>query len=198
MKPLSPRERRLIALGLAVAAIVLVQGFVVQPIVEGFVDRASAREELEAEYQRNARILDGAVAWRELASRQAETMPNFALVADDAPSALNILQTRLSDVLSQEGGTIRSVGEREASRADRVGVGADAEMTLPQLFRSLARLEHEDPYVLVDSLAIAAVREGGTDGAIRLSVRLEISAPILVRPPEAGEAPGTAPVRDGG
>lgn len=190
MKSLSPRERRLVALGILVALIVGVLGLVVQPIADGFIERAAEREDLLAEYERNARVLDGTAAWRELAGRQAGDAATFALIAEDGPGAVSALQSRLGDVLSQEGATVRSVGERDAMRPDWVRVGAEVEMTLSQLYRSLERLEREDPYVLVESLAIAADRTTAIGEPSRLSVRLEIAAPIVVRPPQDGDPAG--------
>ena len=188
MRALTPRESRLVATGLLVAAVVGVLGLVVQPLAEGFVARAEERADLEAEYARNARVLDGAAGWRAAATRQAETAPAFALAAADASGATEALRTLLSEVFGQPGSQIRNVGEQAAPRPGWAGAGLEAEMAQPQLYAGLLRLARDHPAVVIDGLSIAALHNGDIGAAPRLSVRMEVSAPVVLRPAD-GAAP---------
>ncbi|HEY5046412.1 MAG TPA: hypothetical protein VII49_00140, partial [Rhizomicrobium sp.] len=59
MRQLAPRESRMVAVGILVAAIAGGWLLLVNPVVEGFSDRANARQTLLETYARNQRILSG-------------------------------------------------------------------------------------------------------------------------------------------
>ena len=190
MRALTPRESRLVAVGLLVAVVVGFLGLVVQPLVEGFVARAEERADLQAEYARNARVLDGAAGWRAAAARQAETAPAFALVAEDTSTASEALRALLGEVFGQPGSQIRNIGEQAAPRPGWAGAGVEAEMAQPQLYEGLLRLAREHPAVVVDGLSIAVLRNDDVGAVPRLSVRMEVSAPVALRPADGAPAPG--------
>ncbi|PWR24641.1 type II secretion system protein GspM [Zavarzinia aquatilis] len=190
MRRLNPRESRLVALGLLIAVVVGILGLVVQPLAEGFVARAEERADLEAEYARNARVLDGAAGWRAAAARQAETAPAFALAAEDASGATEALRSLLAEVFGQPGSQIRNVGEQAAPRPGWAGAGLEAEMAQPQLYEGLLRLARDNPAVVIDGLSIAVLRNDDVGAAPRLSVRMEVSAPVTLRPADGAPAPG--------
>lgn len=192
MRRLSPREARLLAIALLIGVIAIIGGLGIAPIVVGFVERAQDRADLESQYRHYARLLGGAATWRDLASRQAAGAGAFALVADSAAAAATALQSRLNDALAQDGGTVTAIAERESADPNWVRIGADAELTLPQLYHSLVRLEGEEPHVVVEALAVTAGAAPGGTGP--LAIRIEIAAPVLVRPAGAEEShvPATA------
>ncbi|MEI9932269.1 MAG: type II secretion system protein GspM [Rhizomicrobium sp.] len=57
MRPLEPRERQIVALGILVLALVIVWFGLIQPVIGGFIGRAQERSELTGTYKRNAHIL---------------------------------------------------------------------------------------------------------------------------------------------
>ncbi|MFA5123497.1 hypothetical protein, partial [Zavarzinia sp.] len=91
MRPLQARERRVLALGLAAALVVLLAGFVVIPLIAGFGERAVERDALEREAAAGRRLLDGLPALREAARRQAETAGSFVLAGPEGGAALETL-----------------------------------------------------------------------------------------------------------
>ncbi len=196
MKTLSSRERRLVALGLALAVVVLVADGVVWPLIDGFVGRAAEREQLQNEFRRNSRIIESAATWRDQAGRQAQSAGQFALLGDDRATAVEALASQLRDIATDVGGVVHAIAERDAGAPDRIGVTADAEFTMPQVYSCLSRLAHEGPYVLVESFAVTA-GPPAAGGPVRLAVRLEVSAPVVLRPGPGAPA-GPRPVAPGG
>jgi len=59
MRPLQPRERQIVAVGILILVIAIVWFGLVQPIIGGFISRAEERNDLLAAYQRNERVLTG-------------------------------------------------------------------------------------------------------------------------------------------
>lgn len=192
MRGLTPRESRLVALGLLVGAVTLVYGLIVQPLIDGFADRATEHEELTAEYRRGGRVLDGAAGWRAAAAAQTESAPRFALLAEDAPAAAQQLRDLLEASFTGAGAKIRSSGERPAPRPDWVGAGLELEASQPQVHEALQNLAAEHPQVVVDMLSLAALRNDDVGAVPRLAVRLEVSAPVSIRAP-AAQGDGTQP-----
>ncbi|MCW0182023.1 type II secretion system protein GspM [Zavarzinia sp.] len=188
MRALSARESRLVAIGLLVAVLLGILGLVVQPLAEGFLSRAEERADLEAEYQRNARLLDGAAGWRAAAARQAETAPSFTLAAEDMPAATENLRGLLGEVFTEAGSQVRTVSEQAAPRPGWAGAGLEAEMALPQLHDALSRLAREHPPVIVDGISVTTLRNDDIGAAPRISVRIEVSAPTALRPAEGAPA----------
>jgi hypothetical protein len=180
MRPLSARERRLVALGLLALALALVWLLLVTPVLAGFSARAAERDQLRATLARNERLLAALPQLRRAAELQRRTSGRFGLAAADAGQAREALKQRLATTLTSVGGAVASVQDLEAELpAGWVGARADATLTLSQLHESLRRLGNEEPYVAVEYISVGA--GGGVSPT--LEVRLEVSAPH--RPPLA-------------
>ncbi|HZZ90152.1 MAG TPA: type II secretion system protein GspM [Caulobacteraceae bacterium] len=186
MNRLSARERKLVALGLLVLAFAVAWFAVISPIADGFVQRAEARRNLLATYQRNQRLLDAMPTWRAQAETQKRSAASYAIVAPSQAQGQDLLNQRVATAISFDGAAPPTVQDLQADIPPGwVGARADAQLTLPQLVASLRRLESEEPYVVVQRLSISAEQAFHTGRAGPLDVRLEVSAAF--RPANPGQ-----------
>jgi hypothetical protein len=181
MKPLNPRERSLVAIGLLVLAVAAAWFVFVTPLLEGFTDRAERREMLIETYVRNQRVLSGIPVWRTQLDEQKQTATKFAIFAPTEALAGEALKSRLNKMTTEVGGTISTIQDvQDGVPSGWVRVRADMQLTLAQLYKCLSRLESEEPYVVVESLSVAADRAFETGHLGPMVVRIEISAPIRI------------------
>jgi type II secretory pathway component PulM len=184
MRPLEPRERQVVAIGILVLAIVIVWFGLLQPVFGGFIGRAEERSELTETYKRNARVLAGISTWREQAEEQSSTQSQFAIVAPTKALAVENLKQRLSRMANLVGGSVQTVSELPAEGGDDwVRVRVDMQLTMSQLYKSLNRLENEAPYVVVGYVSVVADRAVQTGHLATMDVRFEVSAPVRVSQP---------------
>ena len=179
MKPLQPRERQIVAVGILILVIATVWFGLVQPIIGGFISRAEERNDLLAAYQRNERVLTGISVWRTKADEQKDTQGQYAIVAPTKVLAVENLKQRLNRTIAGVGGTVQAISELPAQPAEGwVRVRVDLQLTMSQLYKSLNRLENEAPYVVVGYVSVVADRAVQTGHLATMDVRLEISAPV--------------------
>jgi len=179
MRPLAQRERRLIALGVLFALVAIVVLGLIVPVLGGMTARAIERSELSETYVRNQRVLAGIPVWRTQAVEQKTNAQNFAIVAPTEALAAEMLKQRINRMANEEGGAVQTVSEIQGDTPDGwVKVRADLQLTMAQLYKSLARLESEAPYVVVGYLSVAADRASKTGHAAPMDVRIEVSAPV--------------------
>jgi general secretion pathway protein M len=177
MNRLSARERKLIAVGLLVLALVVAWFAIVAPVTDGFVQRAAERRNLLAIYQRNQRLLDAMPTWRAQAEAQKRGAASYAVLAPSQAEGQEQLNQRLATAVTYDGAAPPTVQDLQTDiPAGWIGARADAQLTLPQLVNSLRRLESEEPYVVVERLSISAEQSFHTGRAGPLDIRLEISA----------------------
>jgi general secretion pathway protein M len=177
MRPLTARERRLVAVGLLLAAVALVYLVVIGPLVGGFLDRAAQRRELIADYQRDQRMIASIPVWRRAAEAQRASGARYGLVAPSEQMAVEALKDRMTRLAVDEGFQITAMQDLQADApTGEARVRADLQLSLTQLNESLRRLETEGPYV-VEYLSVSADRALATGRSSRLVVRLEVGAP---------------------
>jgi general secretion pathway protein M len=177
MRPLTARERRLVAIGLLIAAAGLLWLGVIQPLVGGFFDRAAQRRQLEATFQRNERLIAALPAWRAAAEAQRRDAGRFAIAAPAEGLAVEALKERLQKLAADEGFALKGVEDLQADAAPgTVRMRADFTLTLTQLCETLRRLENEGAYVAIDYLSISANAAASSGRTGPLDVRLELSA----------------------
>jgi Tfp pilus assembly protein PilO len=177
LKPLEPRERKIVAVGLLVAAIAGVWLGVVSPLVGGVEARAEKRRELLARYQANQRLMAALPSFRTEALAQRRSAALYQITAPTETQASEALRQRLSQALTDAGGTVSAVQPIQADvPRGWISVRADARINLTQLVASLRRLENEPPYVVVDYASLGADRALLTGHAAPLDVRLQVSA----------------------
>ncbi len=184
MRPLQPRERQMVAIGILVAVIAVIWFGLIQPLVGGFIGRAEERSLLLATYQRNERVLAGISVWRAAADQQKDTQTDYAIVAPTKVLAAESLKQRLTRLATSGGGTVQAISELPAEAPEGwVRVRVDMQLTMSQLYKGLGRLEHEAPYVVVGYVSVAADRAIQTGHLATMDVRIEVSAPVRISQP---------------
>ena len=177
MRPLSARERKLIAVALLIAAIALVWLAVVDPILSGFASRAGRREMLLQRQAYAQRMIASIPRLRRQAERQRSTLRDFAIAAPDAARAGDMLAERLRTAIESTGGEFRA-SDRAAAPPGLASVRVDARLSLDQLVALLGRLQNDPPFLVVESLTIAADRALIENSLGELDIRLEVSIPF--------------------
>uniref|UniRef100_B0T7N6 General secretion pathway protein M n=1 Tax=Caulobacter sp. (strain K31) TaxID=366602 RepID=B0T7N6_CAUSK len=177
MRPLSPRERRLVAVGVLVGAIGAGWLLVVGPIVGGFQARDDERQAILERHERNQRLLAGVSALRETRVQQRRSGAAFRITAPNPSMAAEALKQKLVTRLGEAGGTVTAAQEVKNDVPNGwVSVRADATMTLTQFNTCLRGIENEAPYVVIDYASINADEAFRTGRSGPLLIRLQISA----------------------
>ncbi len=172
---LTLRERRLIAGGLAIAAVLLAWLLVVAPIVGGFGDRADARAEALIRYDRDERAIGQLPSLRRAAVAQRRDRDRYVIAAPSATVAADRLKERLSATVLAAGGEVRLV--EDLARSGAVArARLDARLDLAQLATVLTRLRGEPPLLSLDTLTVATDPQAIVTHAGPMDVRLEASA----------------------
>jgi general secretion pathway protein M len=184
MRPLAPRERRIVALALLVAVVAVAWLALVSPVLDGFQARAQRREELLVQYQANRRLL-GSVSTLEKASADLRrTSYQYQITAPSPNVAVDALKQRVGDTITAAGGAVGSIQQVQAGVPPGwVSARVEAQIGLPQLVAAIRELENEGPYVVVQYLSVEADRAANSGHAAPLEVRLQVSA--LFRPAAA-------------
>jgi general secretion pathway protein M len=177
MKPMTPRERRLVALGLLVLAVAVFYLAIVQPLVGGFFDRAQQKSDLRDAYVRDQRMIAALPSLRAAAEAQRASQPRFSLVAPNEALAAEMFKERLQRIAADEGFTVRALDDLQADAPQgAVKLRADLTLTLTQFYETVRRLQNEDAYVVVDYTSISADRSYGANKLEPIDVRLELEA----------------------
>jgi general secretion pathway protein M len=177
MKPLTSRERRLVAIGLLILAIGVVWLAIIGPLAGGFVDRAAERAQLQATLKRNRGLIAALPVWRRAAEAQRASSQRFVIGAPSETLAVEALKERLEHLAADEGFAIASVDDLQADApAGTVRVRADMTLNLTQLVDTFRRLESEGAYVVVDYLSISADRALAAGRLSPMGVRIELTA----------------------
>ena len=104
MKPLNPRERKLVAIAILVALLAVVWAGAIAPLADGISARADRRQELLQVYAANDRLIGNIGHLRRVAEQQAGAQAPFVLGAADLDSANEALKERLSTTATALGG----------------------------------------------------------------------------------------------
>lgn len=178
---MSPRERRLVAVGLLVAVVALVQLAVIQPILDGFTARAAEREVLMLRQQQYARRIATIPRLARAAERQRGAEALYQIDAATIGAGTAALLERMGQAVTATGGELRA-GEEGTAPAGWVRARVAARLTQGQLADALARLQNQPPYLLVDRLRVAADDAEVTGRAGPMEVSVEATIPVRVAP----------------
>lgn len=177
MRTMSKRERRLLAGALLIGTIALAWLIVVAPIVNGFADRADRRAQLRMTYAHQQRTIASVPRLRRQAERQRAAIGDFALPTASLDAGRERLRDRLLQTVEGVGGDFRESVDAEG-RPGWARVQASARLSLSQLTFLLDRLQNEPPYLIIDSLTIAADEAVVTGKPSALDIQLEASIPL--------------------
>ncbi len=178
MRPLSSRERKLIAVLILVLAVSLVLTIVIGPVVSGFTERAARREALVQTFHANERRIGSLNALQAEAERQPGQMRALLLAAPDADEAGEALRERIETAAQDAGGDIKA-SEAVPTEQGWARAAIDARMSHAQLATLLARLNALKPALAVDSLTVIADDALTNTRSDLLDVRLEATAPFV-------------------
>jgi hypothetical protein len=180
MRPLSDRERKLVALLILFALLALAYLLVVAPILNGISDRALRREMLTRQYVANQRAIATIPRLLHQARKQRADLHGLVIEAANTAAGSVALQEQLQRDIEAVGGEMREVADTSGDDGLVRARGA-ARLTLEQLVRLLTALQNQAPHVTTESLTISADRALVSGHLEPMDVSLEISIP-LARP----------------
>lgn len=172
MRPLSPRESRLLAVLLLLAAIALVDVGAIAPLQDGFAARARQRQELLARYAANERLIGAIPRLSRAAAQRDRQLAGYMLAAPDGATAAGLLRDRLEAAATAVGGDFHGA-EDIARPPGMVATRAALRLSAAQLTQFLAIVENARPFVTIDSLSVSAADTLVTGKATTLDVTLE-------------------------
>ncbi|WP_353229028.1 type II secretion system protein GspM [Novosphingobium sp.] len=179
MRALSPRESRLVAVLLLLAALALVYVAVIQPLFGGFADRADAREALLTRYAANNRTIAAIPRLGRQAAARSRQTARYALIAADRATAADQLRDRMQAAANAVGGEFHGaedVTAAPAMMAMRVAMRVPAGK-LPAL---IAAVENAPPLLTITGLAVSADDALVSGATSNLDVKFDIA--IAFRP----------------
>ncbi|MCI3178646.1 hypothetical protein C5708_00090 [Caulobacter sp. CCUG 60055] len=177
MRPLAPRERKLVAVGLLIGAVAAAWLGVAAPLIGGFKARAERREQLLTRYRNGQRLLAAIPVLRTEAQAARQSSAVYRITAPSEGLAADALKRRLAASLTEAGGAVSAVQQVQTDiPAGWISVRADAQINLTQLDASIRRLENESPYVVVEYVSLGADRALQSGRSAPLDVRLQVSA----------------------
>lgn len=177
MRPVSPRERRLIALLILVALAALAWFVIVSPIAAGFSTRAQQREELNLRYLHNQRTIASVPRLRRQAEEARRRIDAYVIPAPNAEHGRETLKERLHRIIERSGGDVRAVGDAEGE-AGWARASISARMTLPQLASTLDQLQNTPPWLVIETLSVEANDALVTGQSSIMDVHLEAAIPF--------------------
>jgi hypothetical protein len=176
VRPLSLRERRLVAVAILIALIAAIWLGPVSYVIDGFLARADERDTLMTQYERNGRIVASIPLWRRQIQAQEREATQFTLASPTAPMAGQQLKQRLESEISVVGGLLRSSAIVDTAGPGRVGVRGEADLSMSQLNQLLSRLQNGQPYVVIEHLSVDASRALQTGHVAPMAVRIQLAA----------------------
>ncbi len=162
------------ALLILIAVLVAADLGIVQPLLDGFADRAAARTQLTARYVANARLIGAVPRLVREAGRRDVALARYVAPERDAGAASDMLRQRVQAATSAVGGTFRG-SEDVAGSPGTVVTRTSLRLTAPQLDRLIALIENGRPLITISALSVGAEDALVTGRATDLDVQIEVS-----------------------
>ncbi len=178
MRPLSPRERKLVAVLILLLAVSLVLTLVISPLVSGFTERAARRDALVQSLHAGEQRIRSLAALEAEAERQTGEMRALFMAAPDAEEAGELLRERIETAAQDTGGDIKT-SEAMPTEQGWARAAIDVRLSHKQLAALLARLNALKPALAVDTLLVIADDALTNSRSDLLDVRLEATAPFV-------------------
>ncbi|WP_420383917.1 type II secretion system protein GspM [Novosphingobium sp.] len=174
MRALAPRESRLVAVLLLIAALGLFDLVVVDPLISGFAARAQQREALQARYAANERTIAAIPRLSRQAAARAHQADLYTLNAADMPTAADALRDRMQAAANAVGAEFH--GAEDLPGAPGM-IAARVAMRVPagKLAPLIAAIENATPLVTIKGLSVSADDALLSGAAASLDVKLEIA-----------------------
>ncbi len=177
IRPVSPRERRLIALLILTAILVAIYYLALAPVVAGFSTRGERRDQLALTYVHNVRTISTIPNLRRGAEAQRTVSTSFVAIAPSVEAGRELLKDRLQRAIEGAGGEFRESNDAEG-RAGWARARAAARLTLPQLTAALTRLQNQPPWLIIESVTVTANDALVTGQSSTMDVEIEASIPL--------------------
>lgn len=174
MRELSPRESRLIAVGLLILALLLIDLVIVQPLIDGFADRAKQREELLVRYAANNRTIAAIPRLSRQAANRDKQTARYTLVAADAAAASDALRDRVQTAANVAGAEFRGSEDLGAANG-MVATRATVRVPAGKITPLITAIENSTPLVTITALSISADDALLTGTAASLDVKIDIA-----------------------
>lgn len=178
MRPLSPRERKLVAALILVLAVSLALTLVIGPVVSGFTERAARCSALVQTFQANEKRIGSLAVLQAEAERQIGEMRVLFMAAPDADEAGESLRERIEAAAQEAGGDVKA-SEALPAEEGWARTALDVRLSHRQLSGLLARINSMKPALAVDGLTIIAEDALTNPKSDLLDVRLEATAPFV-------------------
>ena len=179
MRPLSPRESRLVALLILVALVSLVLLVIIGPLVGGFRDRAQQRDMLAARFLANEQRIASLRTISARAEAQQGEMRALFITAPDGEEADEALRERIETAAQSVGANVKATEAIPGSADGWARASLEVQATEPQLAGLLARLNQLQPAVAIETMTATADDAQINLKSETINVRLEASAPFL-------------------
>ena len=180
MRTLSPRESKLVALAILLAAIALVFVLFVNPVLDGFRERDARRAQLVQTFHLNERRIANVPALQHEAERQNETMRALFMAAPDPDQAGEALRDRIETAAQSIGAEVKASESTPVSDDGWAHAAVEARLTHTQLAALLQRLNDVKPALVVTSITVSAQDAMTNFKSDQLDVRIETSAPFVL------------------
>lgn len=177
MRPVSARERRLLALLILIGIVAAIHFLVVGPILANFQARADRSDRLALTYTHNVRTIATIPRLRRQAEAARAATASFVAAVPNVDAGREWLKERLQGAVEGAGGTFREGGDAEG-RPGWARARAAARMTLPQLTAALARLQNQPPWLVVETVSLSAGNTIVPGQSPVMDVEIEASIPI--------------------
>jgi general secretion pathway protein M len=178
MRPLSPRERKLVAVLILVLVATLALLIVIGPLLAGFSERAARREALVQTFHAGEQRIASVGALQAEAERQTAAMRQRFIAAPDAAEASEQLRERIEAAAQELGGDIKA-SEAVPAETGWARAAIDVRMRHAQLAALLARLNQMKPAIAVETMTVIADDAMTNARSDLLDVRLEATAPFV-------------------
>ncbi len=181
MRALSRRESRAVAILILLAAVTLLLLAVIEPLADGFSQRAEARARLIARHDANARLIAAVPRLVREAARRDAAIDRYALSVADPSVAVDMLRQRISAATTAVGGDFRGSDDGPALPG-KATIHAAVRVRAEQLNRLLMVLENAHPLIMVTALTVNADDALVTGGATDLDVQFDLAVALRPRP----------------
>lgn len=177
IRPISARERRLVALLILMALLALAWFLVAKPVLDGFAARSDRRAQLALRYAHNQQVIGAIPRLRRHAEAQRAAIRGFAIEMRSTEAGREWLKQRLQRAVERAGGEFREAGDAEG-RPGWARARASARMTQPQLVALLNQLQNDPPWLVVETLTIGSNDALVTGQSSSMDVQVEASIPL--------------------
>lgn len=182
MRPLSRRERGIVAIGLLVTLVAIMYTLAVAPLMRGFSARAAQRQTLTLQIQRNSATIASIERLRRQVERGESQLAGFAILAPSRTAGRAQLAQRVQAAIESAGGEVRDSDPAQAP-AGWVGARVTARMTLAQAASALARLQNDRPPLTIEGVTIGAEATDISDKTGAMEISVETAVPIFSATP---------------